>query len=86
MATVDQSLIDAIRTREGSRGYALPSEQEEGIPVGATVRIMNGPFEGLEGVFSGTLRGGQRARVLLDLLRGRHGVEVDFRALAVART
>jgi transcriptional antiterminator RfaH len=86
LATVDQALIDAIRAREGSRGYALPTEQEEGIPDGATVRIMSGPFEGLQGVFSGTLRGGQRARVLLELLRSRRLIEVDTHALAVART
>ena len=85
LATVDQGLIDAIRAREGLRGYALPTEQEEGIPDGSTVRIMSGPFEGIEGVFNGTLRGGQRAKVLLSLLRGRQLVEVDTHALALAR-
>ena len=85
LAVVDQDLIDAIRTREGLRGYALPTEQEEGIPDGSTVRVMSGPFAGFEGVFSGTLRGGQRAKVLLSLLRGRQLVEVDTHALALAR-
>ena len=85
LAMVDQGLIDAIRAREGSRGYALPAEQEEGIPEGATVRIMSGPFEGIEGVFNGTLRGGQRAKVFLSLLRGRHVIEVDTHVLALAR-
>ena len=85
VATVDQGLIDVLRARESSRGYALPSEQEEGIPNGAIVRLMSGPFEGIEGVFTGFLRGGQRATVLLAMLRGRHEVEVDYSSLALVR-
>ena len=85
IAIVDQELIDALKAREGSRGYALPSEQEDGIPEGAVVRVMRGPFEGAEAVFSGYLRGGERAKVLLDLLRGRHAVEVDSSSLALVR-
>jgi transcriptional antiterminator RfaH len=84
LATVDQGLVDAVRAREGSRGYAVPIEQETGIPEGAAVRIMSGPFAGFEGVFSGSLRGGERARVLLDLLRGRRSIEVDSHVLALA--
>jgi transcriptional antiterminator RfaH len=85
IAEVEQGLIDALRAREGGRGYALPVEEEEGIRNGATVRVMNGPFEGAEGVFSGYLRGRQRAMVLLDFLRSRHRVEVDSTALALVR-
>ena len=85
LALVDQGLIDALRLREGSRGYALPVEQEEGIRKGATVRVMSGPFEGVEGVFNGYMRGRQRAMVLMDFLRSRHRVEVDSSALALVR-
>ncbi len=85
IAIADQGLIDALRGREGSRGYALPVEQEEGMPMGAVVRLMSGPFAGIEGVFNGCLRGGQRAKVLLELLRGRHEVEVDYSSLALVR-
>ena len=84
-ALVDQSLIDAIRLREGDRGYALPEEMAEGIPKGATVRVMAGPLEGISGVFRGYLRGRERARVLMDFLRSRHEVEVDAAALAMLR-
>ena len=85
VAIVDQGLIDVLKAREASRGYALPTEQEDGIPNGSVVRLMNGPFEGIEGVFTGHLRGGQRATVLLELLRGRHEVEVDYGSLALVR-
>jgi transcription antitermination factor NusG len=85
LAVVDQGLIDALRHREGERGYALPVEQEEGISRGSTVRVMFGPLEGIKGVFRGYLRGRERAKVLMDFLRNRHEVEVDTAALAVVR-
>ena len=85
VATVDQELIDAIRLREGDRGYVLPEEIAEGIPKGATVRVMAGPLEGIKGVFRGYLRGKERARVLMDFLRSRYEVEVDAATLARVR-
>ncbi len=85
VATVDHDLIEAIKQREGDRGYALPDEIEEGIPVGSTVRVMAGPLEGIKGVFQGYLRGKKRATILMDFLRSRHEVEVDAAALAKLR-
>jgi hypothetical protein len=85
VAEVDQGLIDAIRHREGERGYALPTEEVEGIPIGTTVRVMSGPFEGVSGVFKGYLRGKERAKILMDFLRNRHEVEVDTEVLAMQR-
>ncbi len=85
LSEIDDGLIRALRLREGSRGYALPREQEEGIPPGSNVRVMSGPLEGLEGVLSGFLSGRQRARVLVEFLRGRRFVEVDANALAAMR-
>ena len=85
VAAVDDELIVALRQREGSRGYALPVEQEEGIPEGSQVRVMSGPFAGFEGVFRGFLRGRERARILVEFLRGRRRIEVDANVLAVLR-
>jgi transcription antitermination factor NusG len=85
LATVDQEMIDAIKQREGDRGYVLPDEEAEGIEVGATVRVMAGPLEGIKGVFQGYLRGKERATVLMEFLRTRHKVEVDAAALAKLR-
>lgn len=85
IAEIDDGVIRALRLREGARGYALPIEQDEGIPEGSNVRVMSGPLEGLEGVFRGYLRGRHRARILVEFLRGRRRVEVDTSALAAMR-
>jgi transcriptional antiterminator RfaH len=85
IATVEDDFIEAIRLREGDRGYVLPLEAEKGIPNGASVRVMAGPLEGIKGVFQGYLRGKERAKILMDFLRNRHEVELDASALAVVR-
>ena len=84
-ATVDQDIIDALKLREAERGYVVPTELELGIESGRKVRVMAGPLEGMEGVFRGYLRGGQRARVLMEFLRRRSLVEVETELLAVVR-
>lgn len=77
LATVDQEFIDALHLREEERGYILPVEVEEGIPIGRKVRIMSGPLQGVEGVLQGYLRGRERAKVLMEFLRSLHEVEVE---------
>lgn len=84
-ATVEEEVIDAIKAREVERGYVVPSELEFGIEKGRKVRVMAGPLKDMEGVFRGYLRGGQRARVLMEFLRQRSLVEVDTKLLAVVR-
>jgi transcription antitermination factor NusG len=84
-ATVDQEVIDALKDREADRGYVVPTELECGIEKGRKVRIMAGPLEGMEGVFRGYLRGGQRARVLMEFLRESSLVEVETELLAAVR-
>jgi transcriptional antiterminator RfaH len=84
-ATVGQQIIDALKAREADRGYVVPTELELGIEKGHKVRVMAGPLEGMEGVFRGYLRGGQRARVLMEFLRQRNLVEVETEMLAVVR-
>jgi transcription antitermination factor NusG len=84
-AWVSQEMIDALKMREGDRGYVLPDEEAHGIPVGSTVRVMSGALEGIKGVFQGYLRGGDRAKVLMDFLRAQHEVEIDAAALAMLR-
>lgn len=84
-ATVEQGIIDALRAREAERGYVVPSELEFGIAKGRKVRVMSGPLKEMEGIFRGYLRGGQRARVLMEFLRRKSLVEVDTELLAVVR-
>ena len=84
-ATVDQEVIDALRQREADHGYVIPTELELGIEEGRKVRVMAGPLKDMEGVFRGYLRGGQRARILMEFLRRRSLVEVETELLAVVR-
>ena len=85
VATVDQEIIDALKAREAARGHVVPTELELGIEDGRKVRVMAGPLKDMEGVFRGYLRGGQRARVLMEFLRQRSLVEVETELLAVVR-
>ena len=85
LATVEQKVIDAIRHREGVRGYVMPPEVEIGIRLGNKVMIMAGPLAGLEGIFRGYLRGRERANVLVEFLRQHNLVEVDSDDLAAVR-
>jgi len=77
LASVDEEIIDALKVREGERGYILPEEVLRGIKAGQQVQIMAGPLRGMSGVFCGYLRGRERATVLLEFLRTRCEVEVD---------
>ena len=85
LATVGEEVIAAIKQREAERGYVVPTELECGIENGRKVRVMAGPLKDMEGVFRGYLRGGQRARVLMEFLRQRSLVEVETELLAVVR-
>lgn len=85
LATVDQAIIDALKIRETERGYVVPTEMEIGIEKGSKVRVMAGPLKDVEGIFKGYLRGGQRARVLMEFLRQKSLVEVETELLAAAR-
>jgi transcription antitermination factor NusG len=85
VATVDQEIIDALKAREAERGHVVPTELELGIEDGRKVRVMAGPLKDMEGVFRGYLRGGQRARVLMEFLRQQSLVEVETELLAVVR-
>lgn len=83
LATVHEAFIQNLRARESVRGYIVADDFNQNIPKGQRVRVMGGPLRGLEGVFNGYLKGGQRARVLLEFLRTRRRIEVDVTALAV---
>jgi len=85
LATVSDDFIDALRMREGDRGHILPEDLQAKLQKGQKVRVVGGPLAGLSGVFSGYLRGGQRARVLAELLRTQRLVEVDAQSIAPAR-
>ena len=83
LATVEENVIDALKVREGERGYILPEEVLRGIHCGQTVRVMAGPLRGMSGVFRGYLRGRERATVLLEFLRTHCEVELDADVLQI---
>ncbi len=83
VATVDQVLIDELQSREGERGYIVPEDFRRKMEKGSKVRVMGGPLRGFQGVFQGYLKGGQRARILVDFLRSQRRVEIDVSALAL---
>jgi len=85
LATVSDEFIDALRRREGDRGHVLPEDLFPKLEKGQRVRVVGGPLAGISGVFSGHLRGRQRARILADFLRSQRLVEVDAQSLAPAR-
>lgn len=85
LATVEPELVDSLRQRSGTQGYIVAEEMSETIPSAARVEVLDGPLRGMEGVLRGYLRGGQRAMVLLRLLREQRLIEVDAGALRYLR-
>jgi transcriptional antiterminator RfaH len=64
---VPETIIEEIQRRLGHNAF-MPKTV---IPfkVGDKVQFTSGPFEGLEGVFTGTVSGKERVKILLELLR-----------------
>lgn len=74
-AIVDESLIEAIKTRVQD-GYVMLSNTE--FKPGQLVRIQEGPLHGLEAIFEKKLTGSQRAVLLLRALSYQARVVVDL--------
>ena len=75
-ATVPPALIDQLKLRiasiQAAGGLVLAD-----LVHGDTVTITSGPFEGYEAIFDLRLKGSDRVRVLLEMLRRQVTVEVD---------
>lgn len=73
-AVVSDALIEELRARQdAAAGMHL---QYTAFKPGATVRFVEGPFTGLEGIFSKET-GEERVMVLLDLLGKMNSLKVD---------
>ena len=81
LAAVGESVVAALRQLEGERGYIEPKEIVRKPRRGQKVRVVQGPLKGIEGVFEGSLRGGERAMILVEFLRSRRPVEVEMLAI-----
>src|SRR2546426_4201989 len=64
-AEVDEGIITALR-RHAVNGYI--EVQPAPLCLGDELEVIEGPFQGLQGLFERELKGGERVAVLLDLL------------------
>ncbi len=71
---VPDEVIAVIQQRIRDLGFVRPGFR---FAAGSRVRILRGPLAGLEAVFARPLSRQGRVRVLVELLGGRRGVEVD---------
>jgi len=71
---VSEELIDTIAQRMAGLGFVRIGLN---LTVGMRVRVMTGPFAGLEGVFERPTSRAGRVRVLLDLLGAPRRLEID---------
>jgi transcriptional antiterminator RfaH len=69
-ADVADTLIEAIRARVDAI-VAAGGELFLGLKPGDAVRIKSGPFAGYSAIFNARISGGERVRVLLELLNDR---------------
>jgi transcription antitermination factor NusG len=68
--SVPENLIEAIRKRVEKINHA-GGEQLAAMKAGDAVQIESGPFAGYDAIFDASLPGSERARVLLQLMKGR---------------
>jgi len=78
-APISDAMIRAIRERENAEGlHEIHTELREG----STVRVLDGPMMGLEGVFIAR-SGEQRVMILLELMGKLARVQMDVDAIEV---
>lgn len=78
---VHDRIIGAIMRGVNDRDYV---RQTLSLKIGDKVRFLKGPFEGLEGKFTGEVSAKQRVRVLLDAMERALTVEVEAAELVKA--
>ena len=79
-AEVEESIIDALKSREIDGLIDLTEEGLSAVRPGAEVKIASGPFADLVGIFQ-KRTGKERAMILLNVLGGMQRVEVPARDL-----
>lgn len=84
LAALDDVAVEALREREGERGYVVIGEVRRGFPHGARARVTGGPLAGLEGTVTRYLPGTDRVRLLLAAVKCVRTVELDARHVRCA--
>src|SRR3972149_3267017 len=74
--SVPNEVIEIIRSKSAK---LVASKHKAPFKQGATVRFTNGPFRGLEGVFTGETAGKDRVKILLQTLYRIAPVEVSLK-------
>ena len=85
ISSSDTTSYDCMGTKKDGTEFPIQIHVKHMEYQGRKVRVMAGPLKDMEGVFRGYLRGGQRARVLMEFLRRSSLVEVETELLAAVR-
>ncbi len=76
-AVVPDAAIERIRTGLARRETRVMDAQGRPLIHGDHVRIMGGPFAGLDGMFDSCLSSEQRVRILMDFIQHQTSVQID---------
>src|SRR5436190_20908743 len=83
-AVVPDVLIAQLKLRLASI-QSVGGVTFDGLQPGDVVKITSGPFSGYEAIFDLRLKGSERVRVLLEMLRRQVSVEIDAGSIRKAR-
>ncbi|NIO20579.1 MAG: hypothetical protein GTN76_07540 [Candidatus Aenigmarchaeota archaeon] len=72
---LDDSVVDFFQKHSEEKGFIQPSPR---LKIGDTVRVRNGPLEGLIGIIDGSIDEKGRIKVLMDFLKEGTRVEIPF--------
>jgi len=70
---VPEGIVNGIRTKV-DRLNVLGVDPERDLEPGDSVKIIDGPFAGYEGIFDTRISGSERVRILLNLVEKQHRV------------
>ena len=72
---LDDSVVDFFKNQSEEKGFIQPSAR---LKTGDTVRVRNGPLEGLMGIIDGSMDEKGRIKVLMDFLKEGTRVEIPY--------
>ena len=84
LGAVEDEFVANLREREGERGYLVIGEARRAPAKGSRVRVIQGPFAGIEGIVTHYLPAKDRVRLLLTMVSGVRKIEVDARHIRSA--
>jgi transcription elongation factor/antiterminator RfaH len=75
---LDDSVVDFFQKKADEKGFIQPSPQ---LKMGDTVRVRNGPLEGLIGIIDGSIDEKGRIKVLMDFLKEGTRLEIPYSSM-----